>query len=70
MIFFLTILIASAILVVHYVEEVNWMATAYTIRNFPEELHRKAKAAAALEGITLRELILKAVAEYVEKGGE
>jgi hypothetical protein len=43
--------------------------TAYTIRSFPEDLHRRAKATAALEGITLRELILKAVREYVEKKG-
>jgi len=41
--------------------------TAYTIRPFPEELHRKAKATAALEGITLKELILKALAGYIEK---
>jgi hypothetical protein len=41
--------------------------SAYTIRPFPRELHRKAKATAALEGITLRELILKALAEYVDK---
>ncbi len=50
------------------------MAIAYTIRDFPEELHRKAKATAALEGITLRELILKAIADYIErewkKGGK
>jgi hypothetical protein len=41
--------------------------SAYTIRPFPRELHRKAKATAALEGITLRELILRALAEYVDK---
>jgi hypothetical protein len=41
--------------------------SAYTIRPFPRELHRKAKATAALEGITLRELILKALGEYVDK---
>jgi len=41
--------------------------SAYTIRPFPRDLHRKAKATAALEGITLRELILKALAEYVDK---
>ena len=41
--------------------------TAYTIRPFPQELHRKAKATAALQGITLKELILTALAEYVEK---
>ncbi len=44
--------------------------TAYTIRPFPQKLHRKAKATAALEGITLKELILKALAEYVEKKQE
>jgi len=43
------------------------MATAYTIRDFPQDLHRKAKATAAMEGISLRELILKAVQTYVEK---
>jgi hypothetical protein len=41
--------------------------TAYTIRPFPGELHRKAKAIAALEGITLKELILNALSEYVEQ---
>jgi hypothetical protein len=44
--------------------------SAYTIRPFPEILHRKAKAAAALEGITLKELILKALAEYIDKQQE
>jgi hypothetical protein len=41
--------------------------TAYTIRPFPRKLHRKAKAIAALEGITLKELILDALSEYVAK---
>ena len=41
--------------------------TAYTIRPFPGELHRKAKAIAALEGMSLKELIIKALSEYVEK---
>lgn len=40
--------------------------TAYTIRPFPKELHRKAKATAALEGITLKDLILKALTDYIE----
>jgi predicted HicB family RNase H-like nuclease len=43
------------------------MATAYTIRDFPEDLHRRAKATAALEGISLRELILKSLQAYVER---
>jgi len=41
--------------------------SAYTIKPFPQELHRKTKALAALEGTTLRELILKAMAQYVDK---
>ncbi|MEW6334014.1 MAG: hypothetical protein AB1558_07070 [Thermodesulfobacteriota bacterium] len=41
--------------------------SAYTIKPFPQELHRKTKAMAALEGITLRELILKAMTQYVDR---
>jgi hypothetical protein len=44
--------------------------TAYTIRPFPQDLHRRAKATAALEGITLKELILNALAEYLDKKQE
>ena len=44
--------------------------TAYTIKPFPKELHRKAKALAALEGITLKEFILNALSEYVDKKQE
>ena len=39
------------------------------LRDFPDQLHREAKAKAALEGITLKELILRAVKEYLEKKG-
>ena len=35
------------------------VAKAIIIKNFPEDLHRKAKAKAALEGITLKALIIK-----------
>ena len=41
--------------------------TAYTIRPFPDHLHRRAKVRAAMEGITLKELILRAVEEYVDR---
>jgi predicted HicB family RNase H-like nuclease len=40
----------------------------YLIRDFPNELHRKAKVRAAEEGITLQELIIKAVELYLKKG--
>ena len=42
------------------------MKTVY-LRDFPEDLHRKAKAEAALEGISLKALIIKAIEEYLEK---
>jgi predicted HicB family RNase H-like nuclease len=38
------------------------------IRDFPDNLHREAKSKAALEGITLKELIIKAVEEYLKAG--
>ena len=42
------------------------MATVY-LRDFPEDLHRKAKSEAALEGISLKALIIKAMEEYLKK---
>ena len=44
------------------------MATVY-IREFPEELHRKAKAQAALEGTTLKDLVIRLLTEYLKKKG-
>jgi predicted HicB family RNase H-like nuclease len=38
------------------------------LRDFPEALHRELKAKAALEGITLKELIIKAVEAYLKAG--
>jgi len=38
------------------------------LRDFPEDLHRKAKSKAALMGISLKELIIRAVTEYIQKG--
>ncbi|MGD9289647.1 MAG: toxin-antitoxin system HicB family antitoxin [Desulfobacterales bacterium] len=42
------------------------MATVY-LRDFPEDLHRKAKSEAALEGISMKALIVKAIEEYLKK---
>ena len=42
------------------------MATVY-LRDFPEDLHRKAKSEAALESISLKALFIKAVEEYLKK---
>ena len=33
----------------------------------PEELHRQVKSQAALEGIALKELVKKALREYIER---
>ena len=37
------------------------------VKDFPEDLHRKAKAEAALMGISLKELIIRAINEYIKK---
>ena len=37
------------------------------IKGFPNDLHRKAKSEAALEGISLKALIIKALQEYLKK---
>ena len=39
------------------------------VRDFPDALHRKAKAKAAMEGISLKTLITKAIEAYLKKGG-
>ena len=41
------------------------MATL-NLKRFPDELHRQAKSRAALEGISLRDLLLRAVTAYLE----
>ena len=43
------------------------VANAIIIKNFPEDLHRKAKAKAALEGITLKALIIKLLETYLKE---
>ena len=35
------------------------------LRNVPDDLHRKAKARAAMEGVTLKQLILRLLEEYL-----
>ena len=39
------------------------------LRDFPDDIHRRAKAQAALEGISLKELIRKLLIEYLKKKG-
>jgi len=42
------------------------MSIMIQIRNVPDDLHRRAKARAALEGVTLSELALRALRNEVE----
>ena len=42
------------------------MATI-NLRDVPDDLHRKAKVKAVLEGISLKALIIKALEEYLKK---
>ena len=37
------------------------------IKDFPDDLHRKAKSEAALEGISMKALFIKAIEEYLKK---
>ena len=41
------------------------MATI-NLRNIPDELHRKAKARAAMEGVSLKQLLIRLLEEYLE----
>ena len=41
--------------------------TTINIKGFPDDLHRKAKAEAALMGISMKELIIRAITEYLKK---
>jgi plasmid stability protein len=41
------------------------LATLY-IRDVPEEFHRKVKAAAALRGLTIQQLVVEALKAYIE----
>ena len=41
--------------------------TTLFVRNFPEDLHKKAKMQALEEDMTLGELIIKAVEQYLAR---
>ena len=41
------------------------MATVY-LRDFPEDIKRKAKSEAALMGISMKEIIIRALNEYLK----
>ncbi|MGD9089535.1 MAG: hypothetical protein PVI38_13620, partial [Desulfobacterales bacterium] len=55
------------VILLTYFSKWRWpMATVY-LRDFPEDLHRIVKSEAALEGITLKAIIIKALEEYLKK---
>jgi predicted HicB family RNase H-like nuclease len=37
------------------------------LKDIPDDLHRKAKSTAALMGISLRELVIRAITEFLER---
>ena len=37
------------------------------IKTFPDDLHREMKIQAAVEGISIKELVIRAVREYLKK---
>jgi hypothetical protein len=40
--------------------------TSMKLKDFPDDLHRQAESRAALEGITLLDLVIRAVTNYLE----
>jgi hypothetical protein len=41
------------------------MATIY-LKDFPDQLHRESKSQAALMGVSMKELIIRALTEYLK----
>ena len=39
-----------------------------TVRDVPDNLLRRAKSAAALAGVTLKDFVVKAIQSYLERG--
>ena len=37
------------------------------IKDFPDDLHREMKIQAAVEGISIKELVIRAVRDYLKK---
>jgi len=52
-----------------YMKGGNDMAKAIIIRNFPGDLHHRAKVQAAKEATTLKEIVIKALEQYLKKVG-
>jgi len=48
-------------------KEIKESMAILNIKDFPDDLHRKAKAEAALAGISLKAFIIKALEEFLKK---
>ena len=44
----------------------RFLMATINLRDVPDDLHRKAKARAAMEGVTLKQLIMRLLEEYLE----
>jgi predicted HicB family RNase H-like nuclease len=45
------------------------MGKVFMMRDFPEDLHTRAKIQAAREKTTMKEIVIRALTEYLEKVG-
>ena len=45
------------------------MAKVFMMRDFPEDLHTRTKIQAAKEKTTMKEIVIKALTEYLERVG-
>jgi hypothetical protein len=63
----LTVIPIKTILILIILKEVKIRMAFLNIKDFPDDLHRKAKSEAALEGISLKAFIIKALEEYLKK---
>ena len=63
----LTTPVIIVIFVISIRERGSYMPTTIYLRDFPENLQRKVKAEAALMGISMKELIIRALTEYLKK---
>jgi plasmid stability protein len=37
------------------------------LRDFPEDIHREAKIRAAVDGVSMKEIIIRALTEYLKR---
>ena len=63
----MTSILIEIIYISKLIKEVINKMTTINIKDFPDDLHRKAKAEAALMGISLKEFIIRAMTEYLKK---